>query len=495
MVAPEHHHHGCFVIPQGIQKLQHSVARIPHGAQIVVHDVVIVVTHIFIISRGVPSAAAPFHSISGIGSVSLIGNVEVKHRLPLCRSLLIQPQHFRQSHLVISNCAAGQFRIVVIEEQIFFKSQPRHNIPPIVKPFVAGVAAGGPIALVPEIPNIGVGIFPEIPELIVPGEGAALRINGAPGKNIGNQIAGIAFRLNLMIRSVHIAADALDAQIGEIVERLQLESNDVHFLVRRNFFIGVLTEQLLRRLAGISLRGRIHRRGNAVEKRVHKSPGNHALGGGPLNNMLVIPSLLLINGIVAVNTAPKGPNAQKYRRRTGQAHRTSRFSAHQKSEKHRSQNHTCQQKPQTLVHAQIIISCHAHGRCNTGKIRSHKGVVPKQELEIAADTGRQHQNCRQQKADPRPSGEKPEEKYQQHAGQDIQKCNQRVVKITQEYVPAVIAVCQRQTHQSDADAGAQQNRHIPKPIQNRVPGGKVLPGIRLYRRLFFKEFIQKELPR
>ena len=129
----------------------------------------------------------------------LVTDVEREIGLAGLFILLIQIDDFGQQHFVHSDIAVGKLPIVIFHKIIILKAQIAVDVFPVVEPLEAGVTAFHSIALVPEIPGIGIGILPEILELAEARQKTALRIDGAAGKDIGDQIAGNSFLLQLVV--------------------------------------------------------------------------------------------------------------------------------------------------------------------------------------------------------------------------------------------------------------------------------------------------------
>lgn len=96
--------------------------------------------------------------------MALIGDVEGKvGRASIVPVLLIEPEDLREEHLVRGLTVGVQLPEAVFNEVVGGNSQIAVDVPAVVKPLVAGVAALRRVALASEIPGVGVGIGPVIP--------------------------------------------------------------------------------------------------------------------------------------------------------------------------------------------------------------------------------------------------------------------------------------------------------------------------------------------
>ena len=96
---------------------------------------------------------------------------------------------------------------MVFQEIIAFKAQVRVDVYAVIEPVIARMAAGDRIALAGKIADIGIGRAAERAEVAVAGQETAFGVNRAAGKNIGEQVPGDPFRLQLVVFFIGVCVE------------------------------------------------------------------------------------------------------------------------------------------------------------------------------------------------------------------------------------------------------------------------------------------------
>jgi hypothetical protein len=286
-VVAENHQHHRGILPQAVCQFCQAGGGVLDGAEVVVQNII----GALLLIGAVPIAVPVRQGIVGIGAVALVADGEVEigdGGIPGT----VEIQDVREEDVVHGKALVQSF-IAILEEPIPVKAQVTVHVPAVVEVVVAGVAALGGIALLLEVP--GAGIPPEIVQGGVAGEESPLRLDGASGKNIGNEIAGKALCLQGVILGIDLRGDARKPDPLQIVESLQLDADDVHLPVRRDVLRDIGGEDFPGSLFRIALRLFRKSLRDAVEEGIDESFGEEYLGGGPLGGVFVVPGFIVVN--------------------------------------------------------------------------------------------------------------------------------------------------------------------------------------------------------
>ena len=239
--------------------------------------------------------------------MALVGDGEGEQRGVRLQPLRHRVGQVGQEQVVVEGGGRAVHRaVVVLREAVLVEAQVAVDVLAVVEPVVAGVPAKGLIALVLQIPHIGrgvgavVGIFEAHS-----GEEGPLGVHRAPGEDVGQQVPGIALRLQGVVPGVHVLGELDPLKGGEVGESLQHHRHHVHLLVLRDVLVLVLGQQDLRLLLVVALRrvgqGILH----AVQEGVQQAPGHILLGGGPLVNVRRV-GVLAVHAVAGVHRDQRG---------------------------------------------------------------------------------------------------------------------------------------------------------------------------------------------
>ena len=138
-------------------------------------------------------------------------------------------------------------------------------------------------------------------EKVVAGEEAALGVDSAAGKDVGQKIAAEALGLQGVVGVVAGAVQAGDVVLGEIHVGLPHNGDDVDLFVRGDVRVLILGQEGGGVRLIVAPGGELHKIAEAVEKGVDAAVGNVALGGAQLVQVLVV-----LEAVVAVLTQVEG---------------------------------------------------------------------------------------------------------------------------------------------------------------------------------------------
>ena len=283
MVPEEDQHHRPVQLLQSLGQLDHGLDGGVHPLEIVVPDVAALCGH-----AGVGGGEILHPGGIGrlVGTVVLIGHGEGEAGA-LCRALGQLGEQLQDQNVVrVVDGAGGVYQrtIVVLGEPAVLKAQIVVHVLPVIEPAVPRVAEKGLIALVPEIPHIGVGVPAEVVVLGVAGQKAPLAVHRAPGKDVGQQPAGhplLRQRVPGVIHPGSVRVAGHKVKIGQVAEGLQHDAHHGHLLVRRDVRIGERPQQGLG-LGPVIARGRGRKHvPHTVQKGVQTALGHKDLHVGP----------------------------------------------------------------------------------------------------------------------------------------------------------------------------------------------------------------------
>ena len=257
VVPKEHQHHRLVQTVQVLGQLVHGGDGLPHPGEIVVPDVAALLVQTAALGGDVlgDGRGGPL-----IGAVVLIGHGEGEAGAVGYPLLQLSEQLVGENIVGVIDGAGGvhQIAIVVLGEPAVLKAQIAVHVLAVIEPAVARVAEKGLIALVPEVPHIGVGVPAEVVVRGVAGQKAPLAVHRAPGEDVGQQPAGHALVGQLMPLLIYLGHGGLachKVKVGQVAEGLQHNAHDGHLLVRRDVLVGKLRQHGLGRL-GVIPRGR-----------------------------------------------------------------------------------------------------------------------------------------------------------------------------------------------------------------------------------------------
>ena len=283
MVAEEDEHHRLLLCSELVDELLQLHVTIHDGRHVVVHGV-------FALLGVVPGEVV--HGAvalgGGIGPVAL--DVDAEGEVGLAGILvgLEVAVDLRQEDAVLRQIGLGQILIVPLQEAVALKAQIAVEVLAVVEPLVVGMAALHGVALLAEIPDIGVGIAAVVADLVVPGEEAPLAVHSAASKDVGHQVPVVALLLQLVVEGVAAGVQALNIIPGEVHIGLPHEGDDIYLPVLRDIRIGIGSQQLLRRIFRVAFGRSFHHLRNTVDKWVEKTVRDVVLGGGPLVKVLIV---------------------------------------------------------------------------------------------------------------------------------------------------------------------------------------------------------------
>ena len=146
------------------------------------------------------------------------------------------------------------------------------------------------IALASEIPAVRIGVGPEIPQVRIACQKCPLRVHSAAGKDVGDEVAGIALRFQSVIGA--IGALPIHAfhtrKPGKVRKGFQLNGEKVHLALLWKIGVRIGGQKLPGGVRIVSLRRFNTAHCNAVEKGIDKSLGEIELRGGPAVDIIEI---------------------------------------------------------------------------------------------------------------------------------------------------------------------------------------------------------------
>ena len=310
MVPIDHHDNAPLFPLQFVQEYPQLLGRILDRGKVIIHNEGGLC--------GVPAIreafSLPLVLRSSVGTVTLIG--DIKGEIGVFSPVVpIQLQNLREQQPVRRQIHTIYLVIVIFEIVIGGQAQIAVDIPAVIEPLVAGVTSLYGVALALQVPGVGVGIGPEISQVRIACKEGPLRIHGAAGKNVGDEIAchtlcldGVEGRIGLLkINALHILKP------GEIRKGLQLNGDQIHLFLLRDVRIGVTGQHRGSFRLVIALRLLCRTGGDRVKEGIDKSLGDIELGSGPAVDMVIVRGKGIVHPLRGISLACRETGKEDHR--------------------------------------------------------------------------------------------------------------------------------------------------------------------------------------
>ena len=152
--------------------------RVFHRTEVVVYDIIAVFGN-----ASAPYGIAPVERPCVVRPVPLIADIKRKSILAGGNIVLEQPEHFGEEVVIVCNGITELF-VILLGEQIVFKAEICVYVISVIKCAQAWVTAAGRVALLTQIPDVGVCCSAVVLELCVSREEAALGVYRTAAENI-----------------------------------------------------------------------------------------------------------------------------------------------------------------------------------------------------------------------------------------------------------------------------------------------------------------------
>ena len=471
LVVPKHHQYDGLI--RGTESVYH-VRQVPlgghHRAQVVGQDIPggVVKPRIGEKVLRLPPPALPVP----VGAVPLVGDGEGEQRRVLLQLLQDGPGEVGQEPVVVENRVCAVHRAeVVLREAVGVEAQVGIHILPVVKPVVAGVAAGGPVALALEVAYVGGGVPPVV---VIPvghaGEEGPLGIDGAPGEDVGEQGAGIALRLQGVPDSVYVLGELDLLKLGEVGEGLQHDAHKVHLFVLRDGGVLILGQPPLRLPLVIALRGAGEGVLHAVQKGVEQAPGHILLGDRPLVDMLLV-GVVLIHLVAGVQGG-QGGGARQGRSGDARPEAPQGPAPGQQGQQQRADQGAAQGGGQLAEQEQLVFARHIPRLPQQQQVGGDHRVVPEEHLVGVRGGQRQHRQRGERIGQPGPAGEAEQQRHEHHGGEQVERHQRRMGKVIIKQLPAVLGGGQHQAQKPQRQRRPQHEQPVPQPEGRPAGGGE-----------------------
>ena len=490
MVPEGHQHHRLRRCPQPVDECRQLPVRLHNGSHVGVHGVSalrgILLPGKVLLRPGVPG---------GVGAVALDVDGEGETGLPRLPALFQVGVDLRQQNGVLRIDRLGHPVIVPLQIPVLLKPQIPVDVLPVIEPLVIGMAPLDGVPLLPEIPGVGVGIPPKIPQLIISGQEAPLRINGASGKDIGHQIAGIALRLQGVIEIVPAGVQPRHAVTGEIHIGLPHEPHEADFPLLRNIRVRIFLQKLRRLCLVVPRRRHLHKIGNAVEEGIPEAMGDVILCGAPLVEVAEVPGVL-IDLPVQDHRGQRGCPGHSGQRPCSPPPPGASHTGCQQPQQSPSQQQAEYGKNNLPINKQRVVVSGGHGLGLTKDehVLKVEGVIPELELIEVPQAETEGDASAQEEGGAGPACEAIEEEDQQGHRDGIQQQSLPVAEVVHQGPPGVWPDGQHQEGQAHAQACAEQQGYpvdiVEFPLSPAPAGGRLL----LEQKIFFPEFFQVSRP-
>ena len=263
------------------------------------------------------------------------------------------------------------------------------------------MAAVGGVALLAQIPDVGVGVLPVILELRIAREEAPFGVDGAAAENIRHEVSGIAFALKLVIRRVNIL-DALEPQQREIAEGLKLNGDYVDPLILRDIRIGIRGKRSLGLGLVIAVGREIHRRADAVNEGIDKALRAVHVVGRPAVCVLKVFRPDVVDVRACVNGFPQRPYAQDNGKRRDRPRSAADAPAHEEKQQQRADNDADKADDYSLCERDVVVRGYAQRRMYRRYVRKHEGIIAEHELKVVSHACRDKYEAAHEKRYPGP---------------------------------------------------------------------------------------------
>ena len=424
MVPEEDQHHGLLHLLQPVGHGSHGGDGDVDAVEVVVEDVAGLLGQAGFLRVQVDLAAGVARLI---GAVVLVAHGEGEHGAVVGLQLVLKVVHDLLHEQVVrvpdGPHRVHQLFVVVLTEPVLLKAQVLVDVLAVIEPGVARVAAPGGVALVAQVPDIGVHGGAEVLVLAVAGEEAPLAVHGAAGEDVGEQIARHRFLLQLMPGLVNLPHAPLLPQglkVGEVAEGLQHHPNHVHLLVLGDVLVLILGQHLFAHTGGVALWGRGQHVLAAVQKGIDHPVGQEGLGVRPLVDEFPVGGLL----VELLVKKHQGEAENGDYQRAGRANEPHLAPAHTPGHQGQGKEQAAQGKEQhfnqQLVHLQAVVAHNAPRFADQLQILGQEGVAPQLDFEVVGEGDAQHGQGSEQVGQPAPSGKKVPQPDEQHPGQQVQ---------------------------------------------------------------------------
>jgi len=176
------------------------------------------------------------------------------------------------------------------------------------------VAALNAIALGCEITNVGICILGIRRLKFVAGEIAALGRYRSAGENIVNEVAGVAFLLQLMPKGIRILGEGQPVKAGEIAVCFEHYGDDIDLFIDGYVFVLVFGEDIRTALLNVVFRRLVECGRKAVQKRIEATAGQILVDARPYVDMLgIVVGLIHIVAHIEIH-AENGDNDREQQR-------------------------------------------------------------------------------------------------------------------------------------------------------------------------------------
>ena len=340
------------------------------------------------------------------------------------------------------------------------------------------MGAGDGIALAAEVPGVGVGGGAEGAQIGKPGEEAPLRVHGAAGEDVGDEVTGEALGLQCVVVSVHLGVQSGSAVLGEVVVGLQHDGDDRHLLVLGDVGVGVARQDGLGPVGVIALRRGVGGRLHAVEEGVDEALGHVDLGGRPLVNEAVVGGAVVVD-VVALGHVPHGESAEDGGGEAEEPQPGAGAAPDAEAEEEPAQDEDGQGQNHGLGEKELVLPRHVAGLLEKEQVLEHEGVVAELELEPAAHGEAQGEGGGEGVGQGGPAQDKVEQEVEEHHRGQVQKGDEGVLEVAQEHGLLVDNGGKDQAHKAHAQGGAQAPEEVPDPEEGGFPRRPVPAGMAL----------------
>ena len=400
-----------------------------------------------------------------VGAVPLIGDVEAEIGDGLVAALVELVEH-REVGAVVGDVAVRPLGKIVFAEEVVFKAEVLVDVFAVVEPGVAGVRAGRVIAVLPEVPHIGVGRRDEVVDAAVgqPGEKFPFAYAGVARENIGHQRAGIAHRLQLAVLAVDVAHKVQVFKAGEVVVRLQHDGDHVDPLVRGDRLVGAGVERGLRAARVIAVGRGVERVLDGVQKRVDKALGDELVVLGIGVDERCVGGFHIVNIGAGIERRRGGAGQRQHERGDEPRPRAAEPPAEEKREHQRADGEDREIEAEALVPEELVGFEHLFRLGDKGQILGAQRVTAERDLEEAHRSGQHDDEVGQEPGDPRAVGEQGEKEHECNRDGEVERDRPGVREVGEEHGARVCAGGEGQAAHADerpGEGGGDQRRGDP----------------------------------
>ena len=481
MIPKEHDDHRLFFLPEVIKEGRQVLIGVPDRTQIVFQNALLAVGElaIAVINKGILGAPPTLRTV--IGAMALVAHIEGKIGFAGFLVVFIEPDDLREKHLVHGHFSAGELLIIIFHKVIVFKPQVPVDIFPVIEPLETGVAALHRIALIPEVPRVGIGVGAEIAQLAVAGEEAPLGVHRAPGEDIGHKVSGNAFLLQLVVFLIGVIGQIHLFKPAEIVVGLQHDGDHIDLFVLGDVGVLIIFHEGRGGILVVALGRTINGVGNAVEEGIDKASGNIDLGVRPgADEFRVVGGCIVAVQIVIDIFPAEKKGDDEHGQSTPCAHQGMGLAPQEEEKQHRHRQHSGQGPPHSGGGNDLILPRHVPGFPHQKHIGKQQWIVAQSQFEPVDKGAAQNDNALKQKGQPGPSQKEIQQRSQQKHRKHIEKDDERKLKIAFKHLPAVFRGGKSQADHSHPKGGGRINQAGIHPKKYFFPGAPA------FRRFFLK---------